>query len=291
MGPALRRWAREPLLHFLVAGTALFALWYGRADSAAKRDDRIVVTAAAIDVLAGNWTRLRLRPPTAEELAGLVEDHIREEIFYREALALGLDREDTIIRRRLRQKLEFVSEDLASQVQPTDEQLRQYLAEHADAFRVDPRFTFTHVFLSPKRRGDALDGDAARLLAELNRPGGSRDAEEQGDPFLLPFDIKASSSGEITAMFGDEFAKTLPTLETGAWRGPVLSGYGAHLVLVRERIPGRVPALAEVREAVWREWQAKARHESNEAFYRRLRSRYTVSVERSKQAAAAPAAR
>jgi hypothetical protein len=290
MGAALRRWAREPLLHFLVAGTALFALWYGRGDPAAKRE-RIVVTAATIDVLAENWTRLRLRPPTAEELSGLVEDHIREEIFYREALALGLDREDTIIRRRLRQKLEFVSEDLASQAQPTEQQLQQYLAEHADAFRADPRFTFTHVFLSPKRRGAALDGDAAGLLAELNRPGGSKDAQEGGDPFLLPFDFEAAGSAEVAAMFGDEFATALATLETGAWRGPIRSGYGAHLVLVRDRLPGRAPALAEVREAVRREWETRARRESNEAFYRRLRSRYAVSVERRQLTASAPDAR
>jgi hypothetical protein len=271
---------REPLLHFLVAGAALFALWNVRGESVTTRDDRIVVAAATIDSLAGNWTRLWHRPPTTQELQGLIDEHIREEILYREALALGLDRDDTIIRRRLRQKLEFVSEDVAGQVEPTEPQLQEFLARTPDAFRVEPRYSFRHVFLSPGRRGAALDRDTARLLAALNRPGETERAEEEGDPFLLPFEFGASSTDEVVGLFGGEFAGALRMLESGAWHGPIRSSYGVHLVLVRERVPGRVPELGEVREAVRREWLAKARRDANEAFYQRLRRRYAVTIER-----------
>jgi Protein of unknown function (DUF3604)/PPIC-type PPIASE domain len=167
---------------------------------------------------------------------------------YREALALGLDRDETIIRRRLRQKLEFVSEDIAAQVDPTEAQLEAFLAQNGDAFRVEPRYSFRHVFLSPSRRGATLGYDAERLLAALNRPGERERAEEEGDPFLLPFEFDATSSEEVKRLFGGEFAAALPTLHPGRWQGPIRSGYGVHLVLVERRVPGRVPALGEVRD-------------------------------------------
>jgi hypothetical protein len=271
---------REPLVHFFVAGVALFAVWEGRSNGAATRTDRIVVSAATVETLAGNWARIRHRPPTAAELEGLIDDHIREEVLYREALALGLDRDDTIIRRRLRQKLEFVSEDVAVQVEPTEAQLEAFLSENPDAFRVEPRHSFRHVFLSPGRRGAALGRDAEQLLAALNQPGETQRVEEEGDPFLLPFEFDATPSEEVRRLFGEEFAVALPTLEPGRWQGPIRSGYGVHLVLVERRVPGRVPALGEVRDSVRREWMAKTRRDTNEAFHQRLRSRYTVAVER-----------
>ena len=144
----------------------------------AARDVRIVVSAATVESLAGNWARLRHRPPTAAEIEGLIDDHIREEVLYREALALGLDRDDTIIRRRLRQKLEFVSEDVVSQVEPTETQLEAFLSENPDAFRVEPRHSFRHVFLSPSRRGATLGRDAGRLLAAIQPARG--DGEGRG---------------------------------------------------------------------------------------------------------------
>jgi hypothetical protein len=274
-----RRWLREPLVHFFVAGAALFAVWEARSASLPVRADRIVISAATVESLAGNWARLRHRPPTAVELDGLIDDHIREEVLYREALALGLDKDDTIIRRRLRQKLEFVSEDVAAHVEPTETQLETFLSQNPDAFRVEPRHSFRHVFLSRGRRGAALGRDAARLLAALNRPGEAEKAEEEGDPFLLPFEFDAASLEEVKRLFGDEFAAALPTLDPGRWLGPIRSGYGAHLVLVQRRVPGRVPAVGEVRDAVRQKWLAKARRDANEAFYQRLRSRYTVAVE------------
>ena len=182
-----------------------------------------------------------------------------------------------------------MSEDVAVQVEPTEAQLEAFLAQNADAFRVEPRHSFRHVFLSPSRRGAALGRDAERLLAALNRPGETEQAEEEGDPFLLAFEFDAASTEEVGRLFGEEFAEALRTLDAGRWRGPIRSGYGVHLVLVHRRVPGRVPALGEVRDAVRREWMSKARRDANEAFYQRLRSRYTVAVERPGGASVDPA--
>lgn len=270
---------REPVVLFLAAGAGLFLVWTAKGDRTPATSEQIFVGAATIQTLAENWTRVRLRPPTAEELAGLVDDHVREEVYYREALALGLDRDDTIIRRRLRQKLEFLSADLGGLAQPSDEQLRQYLAEHPDPFRRETRLTWTHVFLSPRRAGAAGPDAVQRLLVALNGPGGGRVAQEAGDPFLLPFDFDAVATADVARLFGDAFAGALATLEPGRWQGPIASGYGAHLVLVRQRVPGSVPALEEVRDAVRREWQSQARRDANEAVYQKLRGRYRVVLE------------
>ena len=276
---AARAVLREPLVLFLAAGAGLFLAWTAKGDPAPATSEQILVGAATIQTLAENWTRVRLRPPTAEELRGLVDDHVREEVYYREALALGLDRDDTIIRRRLRQKLEFLSADLGGQAQPSEEQLRQYLAETprpvpaGDAAHLDARLP------EPERAGAAGPDAVQRLLAALNGPGGDRAAQEAGDPFLLPFDFDAVATADVARLFGDDFAGALAALEPGRWQGPIASGYGAHLVLVRQRIPGSVPALEEVRDAVRREWQSKARRDANEAFYQKLRGRYRVVVE------------
>jgi hypothetical protein len=212
-------------------------------------------------------------------LEGLIRNYIREEVFYREALALGLDRDDTVIRRRLRQKMEFISDDLAARIDPTDEDLRAFLAKHADTFRVEQRFTFSHVYLNPERRGDALPGDVERLLTELNMSAGATEVATLGDSFLLGHVFTAAPRSEVARVFGPRFAAQLSQLEPGTWQGPVTSGYGMHLVFIRERAEGWVPPLAEVRDAVHREWANAQRLEANEQFYQRLRQRYIVTVE------------
>ena len=279
MSRAVRHLLHEPLVLFLVAGAGLFLLWSVRGGSSSPMSHRIVVRPETIQNLAENWTRTRMRPPTREELDGLVEDHVREEVFYREALSLGLDRDDTIIRRRLRQKLEFVSDDLGVHAQPSEEQLQDYLGKHAEQFRRDPRFTWSHVFLSGKRDPVARADTAQRLLAALNGPAGDETARGQGDPFLLALDFETTSSAEVTALFGDAFAATLSRLEPGRWHGPIESAYGDHLVLVRQRVPGGIPELRDVREAVRREWVGQVRRDANDAFFQRLRSRYHIVIE------------
>lgn len=273
----LRRILREPLLHFLVLGAALFLLFGVVGEPADEQPDRIVVTEVKIDNLAELFKRTWRRPPTQAELAGLIEDHVKEEILYREALALGLDRDDTVIRRRLRQKMEFISEDVALEAEATEDELRAFLAEHRDRFRTAPRISFAHVYLSPDRRGEDAWSDAERVLVALD--AGSSDPTEAGDPFLLEREFENLTAYDVERLFGRPFAERLAELPLGRWSGPIESAYGLHLVSVHEMTPSRLPALDEVRDAVTLEWQAARVEEANRAFYEGLRANYEVTVE------------
>ena len=273
-----RRLLREPLVHFLLLGALLFGLWAVFGRGGASAENQIVITQGRIATLVELFERTWQRPPSPTELQGLLDDYVREEIAYREALAMGLDRDDTIIRRRLRQKLEFVVEDLAATQQPSDDELRDYLAAHPEAFRLEPRLTFEHVYLSTERRGDSARGDAEKLLAELER---GADPSQSGDPFVLPLQFEAAYASEIARTFGDAFASELIALEPelDAWRGPIESGYGLHLVRLDSREDGRLPELAEIRDEVANEWSATKRREAYEAFYENLAKRYDIRIE------------
>jgi parvulin-like peptidyl-prolyl isomerase len=276
----LKSLAREPLVHFLLLGAALFVLdaWLKPAAAPAGTTE-IVVGEARIRNLVQNFRRTWQRPPTEEERDGLIEAHVREEVFYREALALGLDRDDAIIRRRLQQKVEFVSEEAAALAKPTDEELAKYLDAHADAFRIEPRATFVQVYLDPRKRGATLEADAKRLLQALNAAGHNADAARAGDGLmLLEPRYENATQAEIARLFGAEFAAALVGQPTATWSGPIRSGYGAHLVRVESVIQGGMPALADVRPLVEREWTNAKRKELSSAFYEKLRAKYQVTV-------------
>ncbi len=284
----LKKILREPLLHFLVLGAGIFVLFGAVGDTRDEKSDRIVVSAGKIENLVELWRRTWQRPPTQQELEGLIEDHIKEEVLYREALALGLDQDDTIIRRRLRQKMEFLVEDVAAAAEPTEAELQAYLEKNPDAFRVPPLVTFSHIYLSRDRRGASVHRDAERLRIRLVGSAGRVDPAALGDPFLLPHDFKALPEYEVVKLFGREFTARLLELKPGQWTGPVESGYGVHLVFIRERTEPQTPELADVRDAVSREWLAARRREANEAFLRRLREKYTVIVEEPEVAGRGP---
>jgi hypothetical protein len=282
----LRSLLREPLVHFLLLGAALFLLdaWL-RPAAAPAANTEIVVSEARIRSLAQNFRRTWQRPPTQEELDGLVEAHVREEVFYREALALGLDRDDAIIRRRLQQKMEFVSEEAAALAKPSDDELAKYLEAHADAFRVEPRATFAQVYLDPRKRSATLEADVRRLLHTLNAAGPNADPARAGDRLmLLEPRYENATQSEIARVFGAAFATTVVGQPPGTWAGPVKSGYGVHLVHVEAVIQGGVPALADVRPLVEREWTNAKRKELSSAFYEKLRAKYRVTVRKTEAA-------
>ncbi|MDH5426698.1 MAG: peptidylprolyl isomerase [Nitrospirota bacterium] len=276
----MKRIFKEPLLHFLLLGAILF-IAYGVMQKPGARGDagEIVVTMGQVENLAATFAKTWQRPPTPEELAGLVRDRVREEVYYREAMAMGLDKDDTIIRRRLRQKMEFISDDIAAQAEPTDAELSAYLEAHADAFRVETRFTFRQVYLDPAKHGENLTRDAEQLLAQLNQAGAQSDVSQLGDTLMLEHQFSAASTREIGTQFGEQFAASLSALVPGQWQGPIKSGYGVHLVMVSDRTEGRLPALADVRDAVRRDWQNARRLEINEKFYQELLTHYTVTIE------------
>jgi hypothetical protein len=270
---------REPLVHFLLLGALIFGAFNIISRETAE-PGKILITQGRIESLETAFSRTWRRPPTTSELEGLIRDYVREEVFAREAVALGLDKDDTIIRRRLRQKLEFVSEDVAAHAEPTDEQLRAYLKEHADAFRGDRRFSFSQVYLDAQRRGANLSRDAAHVLKQLGRPGGKVDPATLGDSLMLENEFKALPASEVVKQFGAKFAASLGEMSTGQWHGPIESGFGVHLVLLSQRTEGSLPALEDVRASVRREWTNARRMEANEKFYKTLLQRYTVTIER-----------
>ncbi len=274
------RLVREPLLHFLCLGAALFGL-YGYLNSdeeAPSGGEQIVVTEGKVGHLAALFSRTWQRPPTREELAGLVDDYIREEAAYREGTSMGLDSNDTIIRRRIRQKLDFVADDLASQLEPTDEDLEGYFNEHADDFRIDSRFTFQHVFFDPGKHSNDLPQVVNDLVVKL-REDPSVDARELGDRTLLEYRYTDVSERELANLFGVQFAKALGGVETGAWQGPIESSYGVHAVLVDNLSPGSLPELADVRDQVRREWEHARRQELTEQYYEGLLDKYDVIIQ------------
>ncbi len=271
----MKSWLREPLVHFLVLGALLFIL-NGMFGSSAPADPTIRVSEPAIARLAQLFSAQWQRPPTRAELDGLVEQQIREEVLYREAVALGLDQNDTIVRRRLVQKLEFLSQDLVDE-NPSEADLRGFFQENAERFEEPAVLTFTHVYLNPDRRGDSLRGDAELLLDDL-RADSAGDAADLGDTFLLPLTFAQRSQREVAGLFGADFAADLATLEVGSWQGPVASGYGLHLVLVQERINARVPEFGAVRDKVRLEYLSVQRRDADETMYQRLRERYRIDV-------------
>jgi hypothetical protein len=266
---------REPLVHFLLIGAGLFLAFDLTQDKRPDAASRILVDPSQVEQLSAQFKRTWLRPPTEAEVAGLIESYVRDEVYYREALAMGLDQDDPQVRRRMRLKLEFLLEDLTAAEPPGDEVLDAYLQQHPDRFRIEPTLTVRQVYLNPDRRPD-LEGDAERILAEL-RAGVAPDAF--GDRSMLPDEQTAVSATEVARAFGKTFAQEVMALEPGTWSGPLYSGLGAHLVLVTDRRAGRLPALAEVRAEVEREYLAQRRQQLKDLAYRKLREGYEVIIE------------
>lgn len=281
----LGRLLREPLVHFLLLGGLMFLLGWGTGSGAGPETNRIVVTPGHVEQMVTTFARTWQRPPTERELEGLIQDFIREEVFYREALALGLDRDDVIIRRRMRQKMEFLTADVAEASRPTDEQLATYLRGNAEAYAIPPRLDLEQVYFSPDRRGaDEAATDARRLRERLaSEPaataGSAADPTRFGDSSLLPSRLRDVTPDEIARQFGQEFAADVAELEAGEWHGPIRSGYGLHVVRVTRRVEGRPAELAEVRPAVERDWMAERRRETEDAVFDRLLDNYTVVIE------------
>lgn len=271
------RWLREPLIHFLLLGGLIF-LAYDALSGTESAPDEIVISRGQQENLLNTFARTWQRPPTPTEFQGLLQDYLRQEIAYRESRKMGLDQDDIVIRRRLRQKLELLAEDVVSLAPPTEAQLQAYLDERPQDFVVPPRYALRQVYFSPDRREDA-QADATELLAGLRRGEVTWNAGFAGDALPLPEVIEDAAEDELSRLFGATFTEGLRAVEPGAWSGPVESGYGLHLVFIDQRVPARQPALDEVREAVQREWLNARQKQSIDTLYDKLASRYTIEIE------------
>jgi PPIC-type PPIASE domain len=273
------RLTREPLFHFLILGAAIFAAHGLITRHQTDKPGEIVVTQASIENLVTGFTRTWQRPPTEDELQGLVRDYIREEAAYREALALGLERDDMIVRRRLQQKLEFVSDDLATRVEPTDAELQSFLQAHRGEFQIEPLYSFRQIYFNPQAHGVNLHGDVARVLDRLQHSDSRVQDADPGDPFLLQENFEDISLSDLKKALGEQFATAISALPIDSWQGPIDSGYGAHLVYVAKHTDSRLPALAEVREQVRREYLDAKRRDATDKFYKTLLSNYSVRID------------
>ena len=273
---------REPLVHFLLIGGALFLIFEMFSGPVGLQSNRIVVTPGQIEFLQANFTRTWQRPPTAQELKGLTDNYVLDEISYREATALGLDRDDPTIRSRMRLKLETLNEDIAAAA-ATDQDLQAFLEQHPDSFRREPQVAFRQVYLNPDRRAN-VEADARALLAQLQAAGPETDLAGFGDSLMVATnDLQLSPVSDIGRLFGEQFGRQIVDLEPGRWQGPVKSGYGLHLVYVTEKEPARLPELAEVRNQVEREWIFARKKEMQEAMYKKLMEKYTIIIEQTSE--------
>jgi hypothetical protein len=270
---------RQPLLHFLLLGAAIFAMnaWLGRGTDQSRT---IAISAADVARMADVWERQWRRPPTNAELRGLVDQQIHEEIFYREALAQGLDKDDIIVRRRLAQKLEFLAEDLTADPVPTDADLAAFFGANPERYREPPRLSFSHLYFSRDRHGANTESIAAQALVRLGaKPAPDpNELRALGDPFMLQNDFVDRTPAELDRLFGADFGERLAALPIDTWQGPIASGYGLHLILVTHRRDARLPALADVRDTVQRDFIDAKRREANATFYEQLRSRYRIEI-------------
>jgi hypothetical protein len=271
-------WLKEPLLHFLVLGALIFLAYQNLADPGSSRE-QIFISKGQQANLLNTFSRTWQRAPTPDEFQGLLRDYIRQEIAYRESTSMGLDQDDIVIRRRLRQKLELLAEDVASLVAPGDADLRQYLDDHVEDFMVEPRLSLRQIYFSRDRRGVSARQDALDLLQRMDTLADEADTELLGDPLPLPAEMTGMRESEVSRYFGKVFTDGLVGLKPGQWSGPVESGFGLHLVIIDERVPARAPELEEVRETVQREWMSERRREAVDGLYERLAENYTIEIE------------
>jgi hypothetical protein len=272
---------REPLVHFLFIGAAIYLLYGAFAETAPEETDKtIVVSAAEVEWMQTSWQKRWNRPPTPEERDGLIQQYIRETVLYREALTMGLNKHDQVIRRRLAQKLEYLAKDLVALTPPTDEELVAYFDAHQDRYQEPVLYTFTQVFFDPDKRGDAtLDDAEAAKTTLMERGDAIEDAGALGDGFMLQSYYPEKDPLEIQKLFGSGFAESLMELTPGQWHGPVLSGYGTHLVYVSSIHEPPPPVFEEVREKVVQDWTSERSEELNELFYANLRDSYSIVIE------------
>ena len=276
---SLGRPLREPLVQFLLIGAAFFLLNQllgGGGDPAGRR---IEVSPAQMVRLTQAFTEQRGRPPTPAERQSLIDEYVREEILFREALEMGLDKGDVVVRRRLAQKMATIVDDLDAPGDPTEAQLRAFFEFHADRYQAPVRVRFTHIYFDSERRGASAEAQAHAALERLRASQPlPRSAPERGDPFAPKLGEALRSQAELAALFGQAFAEAVVHFPAGVWQGPVQSKSGYHLVRVDERSAPAVPELATVRDRVIADWRSARREETGAAALARIRNRYEVVI-------------
>ena len=269
----MTRFLREPLLHFFLLGAALFGVYGWLQGGLSSSPSEIVVSRGQVQNLQMQFERVWQRPATAAELQALIDGWVKEEIFYREGIAMALDRDDPVVRRRIGQKLEFILDSAAPQA-ATDAELQAWLDAHASDYQIEPTYSLRQVFFDPARHGDKLDADivAAHRALESGKL-------VEGDTTLLPHEMNAARASEVARFFGNEFVEGLRTAAVGRWHGPLRSDFGVHLVELSKRQNGGRATLNDVRAEVERDFLNARAEDAKAAVYEKLRANYRVRFE------------
>jgi peptidyl-prolyl cis-trans isomerase C len=275
----MKRLVREPLIHFLLIGAGLFAAfhYFQPARSAAPSSKQILLSPDELAQLAVLFQSQWKRDPTPDEFGLMVEQKVQSEVLYREALAMGLDKNDEIVKRRMALKMQFLAEDVAAAREPGTGELKAWYARNSEKFAMPKRLSFRHLYFSPDRRGTSAQADAAKVLAQLaGQPEGVKLAESSVDPFMFQEYYRDRAPDYLGKEFGPQFAVAVEQLKPGSWQGPIQSGFGWHLVFVDTMIPGRVPEFEEIENDVKSAWLAEQKALSWEKAYKEMRTKYTV---------------
>jgi len=275
----LKRLLREPLLHFLLIGLALFGIsaYIHRGRMGVQSSSQILLSLDDLRQMDLYFESQWQRRPTPQEFQAMVEDKVREEVLYREGLAMGLDKDDTIVKRRMAQKMQFLAEDVAAAHEPSTAELIAWFDKNKRKFALPSRYSFRHLYFSPDKRGKSAQDDAAKALAKIaGQPEDSKLAAALGDQFMFQDYYGDRTPEAIAKEFGPQFAVALEKLKPGSWQGPVESGYGWHLVYVDTVIPGRLPAFEEMEPDVKTAWLAEQKQTAWQKAYAEMRAKYTV---------------
>ena len=274
-----KRMLQEPLLHFLILGLGLFAVnaYINRGRGGVESSKQIVISLDDLRTMDAYFESQWHRPPTPQELQSMVEDKVREEVLYREGLAMGLDKDDTIVKRRMAQKVQFLSEDVAGAHEPSTAELKAWFDKNKTKFSLPSRYSFRHIYFSPDRRGKNLREDAVNAMATMaGQSENSNLAASLGDRFMFQDYYGDKAPTAIAKEFGPQFAVALEKIKPGSWEGPVESGYGWHLVFVDTVIPGRVPAFEEIEPDVKIAWLGEQKAQAWQKAYAEMRARYVL---------------
>jgi hypothetical protein len=266
-------------VHFLLVGLMLFGAYRKLHPDAGRADEsqRIVLTGDDLYQMSVAWLAQGRPAPTPDQMQSLIDRKVREEILYREALALGLEKDDTIVKRRLAQKMEFLAEDVSALSEPSHHDLKTWFDGNSKRFAFQPRISFRHLYFSIDRRSEKAQEDARNALEALaSRSGASPEAAPLADPFMFQDTYADRSFDQVATAFGPNFARELVGMKPGSWQGPIESGYGWHLAFVDTFVPARVPAFEEIEPEIKTEWIEDQRAETKRKAYETMRARYKV---------------
>ena len=271
----LKKILHEPLSHFVLASGLVFFL-YSLIGSDIDSGRQVVIDKAVVERLKSGWRLRANREPTAAELNGLLADHLYEELFSREARALGLEYGDPVIRRRLTQKMSLLTESAAQQAEPGADTLLAWYEAYPELYRTEPRLGFKHIYFSHDRPGGQAAEDAGALLSRLEGAAATAGVPDLGDSFMLPREFTDIGQSQLGRLFGEEFAASLLALETGSWQGPILSGYGYHLVYLYQVHDAKPIPFEESRPRVLQDWQRARYEQAEQDLLEELKSRYEI---------------